>query len=71
MTGCGPDLVKTGEQKNGFIVKSGDSGELYQAMLELATNEEFRNKCGICSKDIIKDYTYEKMASAFKKALEG
>lgn len=69
MTGCGPDLVKNGE--NGFVIKSGESGELLEAMKRLAADGKLRISAGKRSKDIIQAYTYKKMASGFKKAFEG
>lgn len=63
MVGCGPDLVKNGE--NGFIFKVGDIEELKKSLEKLILNnlnKELRNSCGLKSKQIIKNYTYQKSA---------
>lgn len=69
LTGCGPDLVKEGE--NGFIIESGDSQQLYKALEQLILEDSFRRNAGKRSKEIIQEYTYKNMAADFKRALEG
>lgn len=62
------DLVKNGV--NGFVVKAGNSDELYDALKKLCEHSELRQRMGEQSLEIIQDYTPEKWARAFVAAVE-
>ncbi|MCX7698094.1 MAG: glycosyltransferase family 4 protein, partial [Candidatus Goldbacteria bacterium] len=64
LVGCGPDLVKEGE--NGHIFKAGDIGNLIDSILKLINN---KNIYGQNSKKIIKNYTYQKSAENILKII--
>lgn len=61
------DLVKNGI--NGFVVKAGDSNELYNVLKKLCKNAELRKRMGKKSLEIIKDYTPENWAKSFIEAV--
>ncbi|MCP9768142.1 glycosyltransferase [Lacihabitans sp. LS3-19] len=56
--GCKDDLVKG----NGFIFKSGNETELFDAMSEIVKNENSNIELGSVSKEIIKDFKVENVA---------
>ena len=68
LTGCGPDLVRRGE--NGFIFRNGDTEQLFQCLSQLVKNESLRIKAGKLSADIISEYSYQQMAKDFFYAFE-
>ncbi|MEM5830899.1 MAG: glycosyltransferase family 4 protein [Candidatus Aenigmatarchaeota archaeon] len=59
MVGCGPDLVKS--EENGFIFKTGDIEELKNYLLAILNGGKIL-KFGLKSKEIIKNYTYQRSA---------
>ncbi|MEO0296761.1 MAG: glycosyltransferase family 4 protein [candidate division WOR-3 bacterium] len=61
--GASYDLVKNGI--NGFVVKAGDSKELYTALKILCENPDLRIRMGENSLGIIKEYTPENWAKKF------
>lgn len=74
MVGCGPDLVRPGE--NGFIFKTGDIGEFSKYLLKLIYSYLFVNSdtfvysdYGSKSRGIIKDYSYQKSAENILKII--
>jgi glycosyltransferase involved in cell wall biosynthesis len=65
--GCAQNLVVQG--LNGFVFESQNIDELKQClikMVELKTND---NKMGAASLEIIKDFTFEKIANAIESQL--
>ena len=60
-------LVKSGA--NGFIFPEGDIPQLKEYLEILLTNDDLMNKMGMKSKEIIKEWTYPKMAAGFIDAL--
>ncbi len=67
MVGCGPDLVKHGE--NGFIFKTGDINVLSKYLLKLILSKNDLINYGLKSKEIIKEYSYQKSAENILKAI--
>lgn len=67
MVGCGPDLVKHGE--NGFIFKTGSIEELSDYLEKLMLNNELRKEFGQKSREIVKNYSYQKSAENILKAI--
>lgn len=65
--GCGPDLVKSGE--NGYIFKSGSYEELAKYLKILLLDEERRKSFGDKSLEIISKYNYEVCVEGILKAL--
>ena len=66
--GASFDLIKNGV--NGFVVKNGDVGSLYQALKKLLDDPELAETMGAESKKIIEErFTYERMIKGFKDAL--
>jgi len=61
------DLVKDGV--NGFVVKAGNSNELYYVLKKLYEDIELRKRMGKKSLEIIKDYTPENWARSFIEAV--
>jgi len=61
------DLVKNGV--NGFIVREKSSSELYSALKKILSSEEMIKKMGESSLKIVADYTYERMARVFLRAV--
>ncbi|HFD8685429.1 TPA: glycosyltransferase family 4 protein [Clostridium perfringens] len=60
------DLVVN--EKNGYVVEQKDSFDLYLALKKLCADSNKRKTMGDSSIEIIKNYTYEKMANGFKDA---
>jgi glycosyltransferase involved in cell wall biosynthesis len=65
--GAADDLIKDGG--NGFIVPVGDVFSLYKALQRLIIDENLSKQMGLQSRLIINDYTPNKMAQGFKKAI--
>lgn len=65
--GAAYDLIKNGE--NGFMIKEKNSDELKIAMDKILSNGKLRKYMGKKSKELIKNNSYEKMASGFLEAL--
>ena len=61
------DLVKDGV--NGFVVKAGNSSELYNALKKLCESPELRKKMGKKSLELVKEYTPENWAKSFINAV--
>ncbi len=61
------DLVENGV--NGFIVPPKDSETLYMAIKKVISSESLLRNMGENSLEIIKNFTYERMASGFHKAI--
>lgn len=55
-------------EKNGYVVEQKDSFDLYLALKKLCADSNKRKTMGDSSIEIIKNYTYEKMANGFKDA---
>lgn len=67
--GAAQDLIRNGE--NGYRVKAGDVGEMYEALKNVIKNDSLREQMGKISKEIIqKEFNYDKMFGGFKKAVE-
>lgn len=66
--GAGNDLLEDGE--NGFLVPVGNVARLSEAMQCLVGDESLRKKMGLRSRQIILNYTPEKMAQGLKQAIE-
>jgi glycosyltransferase involved in cell wall biosynthesis len=66
--GCGPDLVRPGE--NGFIVQAGDIASLAAAIQEILENQEKCRLMGRRSLDIIEKWSFEEDIQGLKKAVE-
>lgn len=56
--GCGPDLVRHGE--NGYVFPVGNVAALAQKLADLLDNPEQRKEFGRKSLEIIRDYSYQK-----------
>lgn len=67
VVGCGPDLVRSGD--NGFIFKLGDVDALVGALSKL-TDKNMRDKFGRESLEIIKYYSYEKEVDGVLEAIK-
>jgi len=68
-TGCAPDMVFNGE--NGFIVKTGDSKELADAIKKVIENPTERDRMGKRSLDIIKTkFNQEICVNGFVSAIK-
>jgi glycosyltransferase involved in cell wall biosynthesis len=67
--GAADDLIK--DEVNGLLVTVGDVSSLYKALQRLIIDENLRKQMGLQSRAIIKDYTPNKMAQGFKKAIVG
>lgn len=67
MVGCGPDLVKDGE--NGFIFSVGDFSELADKLWGVLESGKKMEKFGKSSLSIIKDYSYSEDVKGIKEAL--
>jgi len=61
-------LVESGV--NGYIFPEGDNRQLKEYLEILLNNDNLRVEMGKRSKEIIKEWTYPKMASGFKKAIK-
>jgi len=66
LVGCGPDLVKYGE--NGYIFPVRDIKKLTEYLLDLIQNPQKRKKFGKKSFEIIQNYSYEKGIEGILKA---
>jgi glycosyltransferase involved in cell wall biosynthesis len=66
--GCGPDLVRNGE--NGFIFKAGNITSLAEAMQKVLGNQEKCRQLGQQSLKIIEKWGFEEDIQGLKKALE-
>ena len=60
-------LVET--DVNGYVFPEGDTLQLKEYLETLLNNDNLRVEMGKRSKEIIKEWTYPKMASGFKKAI--
>jgi glycosyltransferase involved in cell wall biosynthesis len=57
--------------RNGFIVRSHDSYELYQALKQIFADPQRQRSMGLASKKIIQErFTYTQMVECFQKAIE-
>lgn len=65
MVGCGPDLVKQGE--NGYIFRAGEVEELANCILKTIKSEYLGY--GLKSKEIVKNYTYQRSAENILKII--
>jgi len=68
VVGCGPDLVKHGE--NGYIYPVGNIEKLTDYLEDLIKNPEKRKSFGKKSFEIIQEYTYEKDIKGILEALK-
>lgn len=55
---------------NGLVVPERDSERLGQALAEILTDDELRERLGANAKAAIADWTHERMADAFEQAVE-
>lgn len=63
------DLIKNGV--TGYMVEHADTDALYKALKEITSNNSLRKKMGSAAKKLIEDnYSFEKMANGFKKAID-
>lgn len=67
-SGASRDLVKNGI--NGYIVKPGSVLELYRALKKITSNTYLRKEMGKKSREIVKDFCYNKSVEGFKLAIE-
>ncbi|HEX3385637.1 MAG TPA: glycosyltransferase family 4 protein [Mucilaginibacter sp.] len=67
--GCAPDLVLEGQ--NGMTFKSQDAGDLAKALKELTADKEILFRFGRRSRELINDWTFEKIATAIENTLTG
>lgn len=65
--GCGPDLLK--DSVNGKLVKKGNILELQKALEFYGNDRRERERAGVESKRIIKDFSFEKIIIGLKSAL--
>jgi glycosyltransferase involved in cell wall biosynthesis len=66
--GAGPDLVRPGE--NGFIVPSGDEGELVKALEKLINDPGLRTSMGEASRRIVAHFSPENWAAGVVSAIK-
>ena len=66
--GAGPDLVRPGE--NGFIVPSGDEGELVKALEKLINDPGLRTSMGEASRRIVEHFSPENWAAGVVSAIK-
>jgi len=66
--GAGPDLVRPGE--NGFIVPSGDEGELVKALEKLSNDPGLRTRMGEASRRIVEHFSPENWAAGVVSAIK-
>jgi glycosyltransferase involved in cell wall biosynthesis len=67
--GCVPDLILEG--KNGMTFRQGDANDLARALKELTSSKEILANFGARSREIITDWTFEKIADKIENALLG
>ena len=67
VAGCVPDLVENAE--NGFVVPSGNVGELVRAIRTLLSNPVAAREMGACSALRIQGFTPEACADGFSRAV--
>jgi glycosyltransferase involved in cell wall biosynthesis len=60
-------LVRDGE--TGIVVPSGDAGELAQAIGQLLSDPGLRHRLGARAREIVGEFSYERAADAFERAL--
>ncbi len=65
--GCGPDLVRDGE--NGCIFKAGDTDALCQALRQVLENRDECQRLGQKSLEIIRQWSFAEDLRGLKKAL--
>ena len=65
--GCAPDLLES--NVNGLVFRSGDKDHLKACLNELTLSKERLKEMGKNSYDIIKDWSFEKIAEAIEKTL--
>jgi glycosyltransferase involved in cell wall biosynthesis len=65
--GCGPDLVKNGE--NGYIFPAGDAGALRQVLCKVLENQETCRAMGRKSLEMINKWGFEEDVAGLKKAI--
>lgn len=65
--GCAIDLVQP--DQNGFIFKSNDVSDLVSHLTSLTGNKALLNRLGLHSKQIIKNWTFEAIATAIEHKL--
>jgi glycosyltransferase involved in cell wall biosynthesis len=65
--GCGPDLVKPGE--NGYVFKSGDIVGLRRALTDIVSNPRKCEAMGQKSLEIIDKWGFEEDVAGLKQAL--
>jgi len=63
-----PDVVKDGE--NGLLVPPRDPNALADAIIYLLENEDVRRKMGERGKEMVRDYTWERIAEKTEKVYE-
>lgn len=68
LTGAAYNLIKG--NVNGYIVEPNSVDSLYNALLELTSNDEKLDSFKKKSNEIIRQFTYENMALGFKEAFE-
>jgi glycosyltransferase involved in cell wall biosynthesis len=65
--GCGPDLVKPGE--NGYVFKTGDIANLRQSLTDILSNFEKCKAMGQKSLEIINKWGIKEDIAGLKQAL--
>jgi glycosyltransferase involved in cell wall biosynthesis len=60
--GAIPEIVKN--EVNGFLIPQNDPASLYRRCLQLLKNEKMRNNMGTINKEIVRNYTWSKIASS-------
>jgi glycosyltransferase involved in cell wall biosynthesis len=67
--GCVSDLVKDGV--NGYHMKAGDIGSLFNALDKLLAHKHLRDRMGAASLSIISEWSYERCRQGITTALAG
>lgn len=65
--GCGPDLVRSGE--NGYVFPTGDVASLHRALAEVTSNSAIRAAMGRRSLEIIQSWGFEQDVIGVKNAV--
>lgn len=65
--GCSSDLVANGE--NGYTFNSLNDEAFYDRIVELATNKALVRRMGIKSKELIRDWNFEKVCIAIEQSI--
>lgn len=68
VVGCGPDLVKNGE--NGFIVPVGNINALKEAMVKSLSSDKIRKQFGERSFGLIKSYSFNRNIEVIMRLLK-